>query len=393
MTDGSLRVGLAVQRGTRTGEMVALTGFRGLAALWVFLYHAWGQSGMAFVGFNLGEWQVDLTPFFRMGGAGVSIFFVLSGFLLALPFAEWQAGRRDKPATWLYLQHRVLRVFPAYYVQLAILLAYAYHLHGASALPTPTDLLQHLFMLFVPPPLGVEPRNGVWWTLPIEFSFYLVLPLLAPLLRWNRLWLLVSLSLASMVLWRHGVVTVLAGSPVPVRVIASYQLPGSMDMFGIGMLAAVVLVNRDALTRWTDVFANRDRLVFLGIGLLTVAIYWLSQQASLYWADNPIFYLWTPALSLAVAGILLAGASGGRLANALLGNRVMHFMGIVSYSMYLWHFPVLVALKEAGLFTGEGVVRLGSALLVGLPLTLAVSAVSYYLVERPFMRMRRRERG
>ena len=188
-------------------------------------------------------------------------------------------------------------------------------------------------------------------------------------------------------------ITVLAGSPVPVRVIASYQLPGSMDMFGIGMLAAVVLVNRDALTRWTDVFANRDRLVFLGIGLLTVAIYWLSQQASLYWADNPIFYLWTPALSLAVAGILLAGASGGRLANALLGNRVMHFMGIVSYSMYLWHFPVLVALKEAGLFTGEGVVRLGSALLVGLPLTLAVSAVSYYLVERPFMRMRRRERG
>ncbi len=390
MTSGLNRADVAAQPGARISEMVALTGFRGLAALWVFFYHAWGQSGMAFVGFNLGEWQMDLTPFFRMGGAGVSIFFVLSGFLLALPFAEWQAGRCDKPATWLYLQHRVLRVFPAYYIQLLILLAYTYHLHGVSGLPSLADLLRHLFMLFVPPPLGVEPRNGVWWTLPIEFSFYLVLPLLAPLLRWDRLWLLVSLSFASMVLWRHAIVTFLAGSPVPERVIASYQLPGAMDMFGIGMLAAVVFVNRIALTRWTDVFANRDRVAILGIGLLTVAIYWLSQQASLYWADNPIFYLWTPALSLAVAGILLAGASGGRLATVLLGNRVMHFIGIVSYSMYLWHFPILVALKEAGFFAGEGIVRLGSAILVGLPLTLAAASVSYYLVERPFMRMRRR---
>jgi len=392
MTAGVIRVDLPAQAGPR-GEMVALTGFRGLAALWVFLYHAWGQSGMAFVGFTFGGWQIDLTPFFRMGGAGVSIFFVLSGFLLALPFAEWQAGRRAKPATWHYLQHRILRVFPAYYVQLSILLAYAYHLHGTSGLPDLPDLLRHLVMLFVPQPVGVEARNGVWWTLPIEFSFYLILPMLAPLLRWNRLWLLALFSFASMVLWRHGVVALLAGNPVPERVIASYQLPGAMDMFGIGMMAAVIFVNRNSPSGWSDIFASRDRIVVLGIGLLTAAIYWLNQQASLYWADNPIFYLWTPALSLAVAGILLAGASGGRLALALLGNRLMHFIGIVSYSMYLWHFPILVALKEGGFFAGEGSVRLGSAILVGLPLTLAIASISYYLVERPFMRMRRRNSG
>lgn len=371
----------------------ALTGIRGWAALWVFFYHAWGQAGANAIVVPIGDLAADLTPFFRMGGAGVSIFFVLSGFLLALPFVRWQAGLQDKPATGSYLLRRVARVFPAYYAQLAILLAVAYLSQGEAGLLSPPDMIRHLLMLFTPPPLGVEARNGVWWTLPIEFSFYLALPLLAPLLRANRwMWLLV-LSLSVMMIWRHFVVVWLADSPVPARVLASYQLPGSADMFGLGMFAALVQVNRNRLPEWLRPPSNMNRSTVLGLLLVVVAIYWLHLRASEYWIDKPIFYLWTLSLSLGIVAIMLAAVAGGRLANAMFGNRFMVFSGTVSYSIYLWHLPILVWLKQANLIQVPEFYRLPVLVVVALGLTLVVSSISYVLVERPFMRLRLLLRG
>lgn len=371
----------------------ALTGIRGWAALWVFFYHAWGQAGANAIVLPIGVLEVDLTPFFRMGGAGVSIFFVLSGFLLALPFARWQAGLRDKPATVPYLLRRVARVFPAYYAQLAILLAVAYFFQGPSGLLSLQDMIRHLLMLFTPPPLGAEAMNGVWWTLPIEFSFYLALPLLAPLLRVNRwLWLL-AVSLSVMMVWRHFVVVWLADSAVPARVLASYQLPGSADMFGLGMFAALVHVNRNSLPEWLSPPSHMDRSTVQGLLLVVVAIYWLHLRASEYWTDKPIFYLWTLSLSLGIVAIMLAAVAGGRLANAMFGNCVMVYAGTVSYSIYLWHLPILIWLKQANLVQVPECYRLPVLVVVALSLTLAVSSISYACVERPFMRLRLLLRG
>ena len=181
----------------------ALTGIRGWAALWVFMYHAWGFSGARLITVRAGDLELDFTPLVSLGGAGVSIFFVLSGFLLGLPFAEWQTGLRDKPATGRYFVRRVARVFPAYYAQLAVLLILAALVPGHADIEDWPTLLRHLLMLFMPPPLGTIPINLVWWTLPIEFSFYLALPLLAFLLRPERWWWLLFGSLFAMWLWRH----------------------------------------------------------------------------------------------------------------------------------------------------------------------------------------------
>jgi peptidoglycan/LPS O-acetylase OafA/YrhL len=182
-----------------------VTGLRGGAALWVFLYHAWVCATPRRLTVSVVQIDLDFTPLLSAGFAGVSIFFVLSGYLLARPLAEWHAGLRNKPALGQYVFRRVMRVFPAYYAQLILLLWVNYR----SGNPQHIDfagLCRHLFMLFTPPPLGTQPLNGVWWTLPIEFSFYLVLPFLAFSLKFSRWWLILVGSLAIMMLWRHFVV-------------------------------------------------------------------------------------------------------------------------------------------------------------------------------------------
>ena len=243
-----------------SSHLDVLTGIRGWAALWVFLYHVWSLSGYPDFTVVLAGVPLDFTPLVSMGLAGVTIFFVLSGFLLAIPFAEWQSGLRQRPALDRYFLRRVMRVFPAYYAQLAILLLIAAWVPGQTGIDDWGSLFRHLLMLFTPPPLGTVPINGVWWTLPIEFSFYLVLPLLALLLRPGRWWLLLAGSLVVMYLWRHGVALRMTDAPIPQRVVAAYQLPGSMDAFGLGMMAAFLYVNRLRLPDWVLPRLNLGRL-------------------------------------------------------------------------------------------------------------------------------------
>jgi peptidoglycan/LPS O-acetylase OafA/YrhL len=366
-----------------------LTGVRGWAALWVFMYHAWTYAKHPPLVVDLFGLPVELTPLFSMGIAGVTVFFVLSGFLLATPFAQWQAGQRERPLLGRYLFRRVMRVFPAYYVQLALLVLLAWWTSGQSPIQDLGKLVRHLLMLFMPPPLGVEPSiNLVWWTLPIEFGFYLALPFLAFMLRPKLgLWLLLG-SLAAMYLWRHGVAVRLADAPLQMRVHAAYQLPGSMDAFGFGMLAAVLHANRPRLPAWLLPRAGGSLLGLLGIALVLAAIYWLPGKRAEYWSDNLIFYAWTPALSLGIAAVLLAGAGGSGVLQRVFGNRYMVFLGLVSYSLYLWHLPVLTWLAAASWYPGLTGGHLAWILALALPMSLAIAVVSYLGVERPFMRLR-----
>jgi peptidoglycan/LPS O-acetylase OafA/YrhL len=376
-----------------SGHMRFLTGLRGWAALWVFMYHAWAFAKHPPLNVELFALSVELTPLFSMGGAGVTIFFVLSGFLLATPFAQWQAGKRERPSLGRYFLRRVMRVFPAYYLQLAVLILIAWWTSGQAAIPDPASFIRHLLMLFMPPPLGVEPNlNLVWWTLPIEFAFYLALPFMAFMLRPSRgLWLLLG-CLAAMYLWRHGVVVRLADAPLQMRVHAAYQLPGSMDAFGFGMLTAVLHANRSNMPAWLLSAPTSNRLGLLGIGLLLAAIYWLPGRRAEYWSDNLIFYAWTPALSLGIAAALLAGVGGSGVLQKMFGNRYMVFLGLISYSLYLWHFPVLGWLAAASWYPSVTGGHLAWILALALPVTLAISTLSYLAVERPFMMLNRTRR-
>jgi peptidoglycan/LPS O-acetylase OafA/YrhL len=359
-------------------------------ALWVFLYHAWVMAGPRLIKIPLGIIELDLTPFFSIGWAGVPIFFVLSGFLLGLPFAEWQAGVRERPELGRYLFRRVMRVFPAYYVQILVLLIIAYGIHGQSPIGSWLDAIRHAAMLFVPPPVGMTPVNPVWWTLPIEFSFYLLLPFLAYLLRPHYWWRLLAVCMVAMWLWRYGVVMWMTDRPVPEKLVAAYQLPGSLDTFGLGMLGALLYVNRACIPAWVLPRHETTRMALLGLTLSVAAIYWMHAGYREYWSDSLIFYTWTPLFGLGLVSIILSAMLGCRLVQVLFGNRYLVFVGVISYSLYLWHAIVLSWVLETGVCgDGEGYC-LPRLLGMVAPVVLAIASLSYVFVERPFMHWRRR---
>jgi peptidoglycan/LPS O-acetylase OafA/YrhL len=367
------------------GEVRALSGLRGFAALWVMAYHWWALGGTPRVAFTLAGTEVNLVLPLSLGWAGVDIFFVLSAFLLALPFAEAREGLTGPVPLAGYFRKRALRILPAYYVQLAVLLALAL-LFGIGRTLGPGEFLAHLVVLFHVTRPPVAPLVGVWYTLTPECMYYLVLPLAAVWFRPRRWLVLILLALATMLAWRWHVATVYGHLPVPERVNLLAQLPARIDQFMIGSLMAYAAVR----ARFAPDPVRGDALALAAIAAVVALALWLQASAEAYWQGAPVQFVWHGLFAAAVGAFCHAAVRGSRVAAALFGNRVLGFFGRVSFSLYLWHFPIFQWVESAAWVRAlplDPPVRLA---LVGVPIAIAAAWLSYRLVERPFLRLAHR---
>ena len=385
------------RRGVSSGIYLdGLTGLRGFAALWVALWHIWQAAGPRPMVLDLGGLSLDLTPLIRTGWAGVDIFFVLSGFLLALPFCRARLGLLKRVSLKEFYRRRLLRVFPAYYAQIAVLVLLA-ALGIAGTVPALGDLLSHLLMIHNFWGAYQHSINGVYWTLPIEFDFYLILPLMVLLLRPGRWWLLPVGAFLIVVLYRYASFGLIADQAVGVKVWILSQLPGRLDQFAAGIVAAYIYTRIGA--RGGDVGPRiAGALTAAGAaGLLALAYYLHYRQplgsvvnppGETFWGGHWSLFVWHGATGVFVALLILGVALGCRVGAALLANRAMISLGLISYSLYLWHYPLIQWL--APLFEAYDGYRF-PVLLGGLALPiLAVSALSFQLVEKPFLKLRHR---
>jgi peptidoglycan/LPS O-acetylase OafA/YrhL len=365
--------------------VASLTGLRGVAALFVFVFH-YGY-------FNPGI-RLDLTipvvggalqfPL-GFGFAGVDLFFVLSGFLLALPFARAALTGSAQQPLKRYYKRRLLRVFPAYYAQLAIILmAGPWFLTWVPM--DATSMFAHLFMFFNIGWEPVRPMVGLWWTLPVELSFYLLLPLIASFMRPRR-WLILLLGgiLVSMLyrLWSADHFAAVEGGVF----LAASHLPGSLPEFLMGASAAL-------LVQWFDLRpGNRpaawvpDGIFLLGVTLVSVW-FWkiVLPNGSHYWSGHWSMVIAPLVLGIALSLIVISLYWGSRIGRILFANPVVYFLGLISYSLYLWHFVVL---QQAGPLFGETFTGMQGfpKFLFSLSIVVLVSAVSYFVFERPFFRL------
>ena len=383
----------------------AFTAVRGFAAFWVFFYHAWVFAGPQLLAVPLGFVSLDVTWLASMGWAGVDIFYVLSGFLLWGVFDDWASRRGEALPLAHYAERRALRILPPWYGQIAIIAVIGWTT-GWIARPSAADVAWNVVLLQGWLPDRQQAINPVSWTLSIEMQFYVLLPLLAWLVRRTGWGAVFALGFATTVAWRYGALQVLAHESVRIRVWGIEQLPGRIDQFVCGMYA-------HHLARMPGGFGAALRTRVLACAWLHRPLLWLGPVtlAALsarmhfgglflrYWDGDPWLYVWHLLASVGVAASLFALAirpSRDHSAPITARERLLVGFGTVSYSFYLWHELLLQWLQPVSLRLAGGAGGTPVALVVTLGLgfasALAVAVVSYAVLERPFLRTRARLR-
>lgn len=395
-----------------TGKRLpGIEGLRAIAAGSIVLVHVWGMSApngeVLWETHPLGNGLSNLS-------AGLTLFFTLSGFLLYRPFAAAIARARPHQPFSAYLQNRFLRIAPAYWVILlaTAVVAGAATVRGASGdldvgrLADPLELAQALLLLQDYRPETMVIGIGPAWSLAVEVVFYLSLPLLV----------LMAAGLARRARGQRGMTLALLAPPGLLLVVgltgklaAAHLLPAGplagyntdwhsvversfwaqADLFAFGMLVAVlhtaVSDGRVALpARW------RGGAWLLALLVFVPCAWTMRRGEHSYLLQNTGQAL---ALSLALAAIVLPDRSRSRtpLSLRVLESPVFVAVGVASYSLFLWHYPVILWLREHGLTAGGWAgLALNLALVALVAGTLA--ALTYRYVERPALRRKRRTR-
>jgi peptidoglycan/LPS O-acetylase OafA/YrhL len=369
----------------------ALTGLRGIAALWVLVFHAWALAGAA-----PASWNAPWSGVASAGWLGVDVFFVLSGFLLALGLMREGASADG----WRVATLRAARILPAYWAQLMVLAGLGALGAGGALAWRPDDataVVAHLVLWLNAWP-WVTAHLGPWWSLSVEVVFYLSLPLVLWALRrpHRAVALLVAAAMLA-VLWRMQMQAIAPG--IEQRIGWAEHAPGRWVQFVAGaLLARAWHEGRLAclLSGWrADVGVLLAALALMLLPMLPVL--WSAPPYRGVVDERAWTWAWPLMTTVPVAMLLWSAASEGGLAARVLASAPLRFVGTISFGLYLWHYPVQWALRVAlgGYVPPEwGLVGFTMA---SLALSMTVASASWWVVERPVLdaaqRWAQRRRG
>lgn len=352
---------------------------RGFAAISVVVYHV----------IELTEWtdfpREGLLRWFRIGWMGVDLFFVISGFVVALTAIRLlELDEHRFPQT--FVVHRFARIAPLYFLTGGIFLLFVKpELLGYPSLNW--HLLSHALFIHHMDWNTRGSINGPNWSVGIEMQFYLLILITASWIRTVSPWKLLGICLLISWVWR-GVAFFIAHSndlSVFHHFAISVQLPGVLDEFAYGvLLCKIVLARRDlpdSEFNFKGVRLDNPWLWLVAAILATwcaLSIYW--RWAS-FWEFPWMVVFWRSLAGLAIffiVGTVLWARFPSQVSSYVL--RPFNYLGEISYGIYLWHLPVILSLQRAKI--GDSMVFLTWT----LALTFMLSALSWHLLERPLIR-------
>ncbi|MET0703810.1 MAG: acyltransferase [Mycobacterium sp.] len=349
---------------------------RACAAIGVVITHAAFQTGHSSgVGGRL----------FGRFDLAVAVFFALSGFLLWRGHAAAVRGLRHTPATGHYLRSRIVRIMPGYLVAVVVILCLLPDADNANL----TVWLANLSLTQIYVPLTLTGGLTQMWSLSVEVSFYLVLPVLAFLARRlpvrARVPVIAAVAVAS---WGWGSAIAAVGYHAPVGVNPLNWPPAFTSWFAAGMLLAELTVSSAGLMHRLA----RRRVLMAGIAVAAylVAASPVAGPEGLIPGTASQFAVKT-AMGAVLAFALIAPLVLDRpdTAHRILGSAVMVTFGRWSYGLFVWHLAALaMVFPVIGEFAFSG--HLPVVLALTLVFGFAIAAVSYALVESPSRQALRR---
>jgi peptidoglycan/LPS O-acetylase OafA/YrhL len=370
-------------------RLPALDALRAVGSIAVVATHTAFLTGASF----RGVWGGVLTRL----DSGVAIFFALSGFLLFRPFADSVAHGDRVRGFGHYLWRRAVRILPAYWLMIIIVM---------WALPDNVNQPEGVWIRMLTLTQIYVPNGNLYsglshtWSLSTEAVFYLILPLLV-LVAVGRKWrpvravlILTVLSIAGTVVWleyqQFGVL-----NPNP----TSAWLPMYSTWFGVGMVLAVVHVAVRTHTgpRWwrvvDDLAAAPWTCWGFAFALLAIVSTPLGGPRTLDFISVQQLATKQGLYAIMAALLLIPAAFGPENRfKAALSSAPLHWLGLVSYGLFLWHPFVL---EEIYRVTGR--TRLTgpfmSTFLTTLAVSLVLAAISYYVLERPLLTITARPSG
>lgn len=315
-----------------------LDGLRGLAALTVVISHFSNETGVFGTLWGGGA-----------GNLGVMLFFALSGFLMGALYL-------DEPCTGanvaVFFRRRFARVAPLYFIVVALSLA-------ATTMFAAPHWLYPVTLQNLAKHLVFWSGEGVLWTIPVEVQFYALFPViwLVYRLRGDAVWVWLFLAMA---------LIALAGYPekpalLPHAAFFVLGLAISRHPPAAPLSAAFVA----ALTMYLLSFPH----VQVAAGLATSAQ--LAAGA-----------VWRPEVFMIVIPALLYASLNARTGDLLLANPPARYLGQISYSLYLLHLPILLALKRWTSLPANT----GLYFVAFIAAALTAASASYYLLEAPLRR-------
>ncbi|MCP3872855.1 MAG: acyltransferase [Desulfobacteraceae bacterium] len=370
-------------------------GLRALAALFVFAVHYNQMTGLDFT-----AGPFDIAILMANGEHGVSLFFSLSGFLLSLPLWKACINGHPYPVFKTYFIRRTARIIPAYFFVLSalILLSSLWKMPGAWF-----DIIAHYLFVFNFTEFTIFSICPPFWTIAVEVQFYIMLPLLFIGLRWFQIKQKVGLVIGLLILSACAaqyVILQTADTIIPwpfspwlnwIRphgAVLNHSLIANLPHFLLGIYGGYFFMGLRSDSRSYRFLCRHGETIFWSASstiFILLSTDWIN---SFSFSFSPYGLPVIPVLLV----IIIISTPLTRLALKILESPILKNLGILSYGFYLFHHPCLFYLeyylRQKDVDIEIHWLAFGSA---GLLLTLVMAVLSYFLIEKPFLRLVRRK--
>lgn len=382
----------------QTDHLGGLYGLRAIAALSVFGVHFNQITALDFnIGpFEMGRWLAN-------GNTGVALFFVLSGFLLSLPFWRHKYADGTRVDIKSYYFRRLARILPAYYLCLFGLVAI---MLTNGRIPDVSNILLHVVFLYNVDERNILSLNAPFWSLAVEMQFYLFLPLLMIVL--SRLSVRAALILLAVLavggyFANYGLMYYLATRnqwpiqmtliwPIllnisgPDSFVLTYSLLAHLTYFLIGIATALLFVLGASGSQAFSKRPPEGAVADLIFGCCAAVVFLILSTPLDDVTQTPYGHYNWPFVPLLLA-VMIFVIPRSKFAKSLLEMRLLRWLGAISYGFYIFHLPILTFVarlfNQAG-FPPADFWWLFAAL--SLFASVVVAMVSYWLLELPVMR-------